>query len=321
MRYNKLSNWYKGDSVMYGYLRVHAPELKVREQEYYRAVYCGLCRTMGKCTGQCSRLTLSYDFTFFAIVRMAITGQEPTLTRRRCALHPTRRHPMAEPNDELRLCAYLSAILAYHKMRDDRADERGLRRAAAGLSLPYVSALRRRAIRHGYAEADTRACRAMEELANMEAACPPSVDAPASLFGDLMAELLAYGLTGDQAKLAHTVGRHVGRWVYILDAADDFAEDRKQGRYNPLACLYGDPAMTALPENKREEIRLALLAELSELECAFDLLDTDDRPDMGGVLKNFLYMGMPREAERVLFGEEKTQRKKSRRKHRSSRSV
>ena len=35
---------------MYGYVRTHAPELKVREQEYYRAVYCGLCRTMGKCT-------------------------------------------------------------------------------------------------------------------------------------------------------------------------------------------------------------------------------------------------------------------------------
>ena len=60
---------------MYGYVRTHAPELKVRQQEYYRAVYCGLCRTMGKCTGQCSRMTLSYDFTFFALVRMALTGE------------------------------------------------------------------------------------------------------------------------------------------------------------------------------------------------------------------------------------------------------
>ena len=56
---------------MYGYIRTFDPELKVREQEYYRAVYCGLCRTMGKCTGQCSRMTLSYDFTLFALVRMA----------------------------------------------------------------------------------------------------------------------------------------------------------------------------------------------------------------------------------------------------------
>ena len=75
---------------MYGYLRIHAPELKVREQEYYRAVYCGLCRTMGKCTGQCSRMTLSYDFTLFALVRMALTGETAAFRRRRCMAHPTR---------------------------------------------------------------------------------------------------------------------------------------------------------------------------------------------------------------------------------------
>ena len=57
---------------MYGYIKAYAPELKVREQEYYRAVYCGLCRTMGKCTGQCSRLTLSCDVTFLALLRLLL---------------------------------------------------------------------------------------------------------------------------------------------------------------------------------------------------------------------------------------------------------
>jgi hypothetical protein len=76
------------------------------------------------------------------------------------------------------------------------------------------------------------------------------------------------------------------------------------GRYNPLACLYGDPAMTTLPPEKRESLKIALLNELSELERAFDLLDTADHPDLAGILSNILYMGMPREAERVLFGEQ-----------------
>ena len=110
------------------------------------------------------------------------------------------------------------------------------------------------------------------------------------------------GLEGDAATLARTIGRHVGRWVYILDAADDFAEDVRRGRYNPLACLYGDPAMTELPARKREELRIALLAELSELECAFDLLDTTGNPDLEGILQNILDLGMPKEAERVLSG-------------------
>ncbi len=287
---------------MYGYVRVHAPELKVREQEYYRAVYCGLCRTMGKCTGQCSRMTLSYDMTLFALVRMAITGEKPTLAPCRCIVHPLRRRPMAAPNDSLALCAHISAILAYHKIKDDQRDERGIKRTAATALSPFIASMRGRSLKKGYGVMDSGVYRAMKTLWEMEASRPPSVDEPATLFGELMGELLAYGLEGNQAKLAHTIGLHIGRWVYILDAADDYAEDVKQRRYNPLACLYGANAATELTQAQRESLRTALLCELSELEKAFNLLDTPDDPDLGGILSNILYMGMPREAERVLLG-------------------
>ena len=54
---------------MFGYIRTDVPEMRVRENEYYRAVYCGLCRAQGKCTGQCSRFTLNYDIVFLALLR------------------------------------------------------------------------------------------------------------------------------------------------------------------------------------------------------------------------------------------------------------
>lgn len=291
---------------MYGYLRTFAPEMKVREQEYYRAVYCGLCRALGKCTGQSSRMTLSYDFTFYALCRMALTGERPTMKPRRCIAHPTRRRPMAEGGDALIHTAYLSGVLAYHKVKDDMRDERGLKRAAAASVSPFMRSYRRKAIKKGYAEADGEVAAAMEALCRLESQRPPSVDEPASLFGDLMAALLAHGLTGNAATLGKKIGYHVGRWVYILDAADDFSADVKSGRYNPLACLYADGSLSELPADKREELRDALLVELSELECAFDLLDVSDDPDLGGILTNILYLGMPAEAERVLFGKEKT---------------
>ncbi len=289
---------------MYGYIRTHAPELKVRQQEYYRAVYCGLCRTMGKCTGQCSRMTLSYDFTYFALVRMALTGQYPAMKRRRCLAHPFKKRAMAEPTEDLALCAGMSAILAYHKIRDDLRDEAGLKRTAATVAAPFAGAFRRRALKRGMGETDDAVAQAMEALCELEASRPPSVDEPATLFGELMALLLCQGMSGNQAILARKIGCHVGRWVYILDAADDFADDIKRGRYNPLACLYGDlpPDCKELPEKKREELKIALLNELSELECAFDLLDLSDHPDAEGILRNILYIGMPKEAERVLFG-------------------
>lgn len=302
---------YKGEFFVYGYVRTHTPELKVREQEYYRAVYCGLCRTMGKCTGQCSRMSLSYDFTFFALLRLALTKTTVEIKPRRCPVHPLRKQAMVEPNRELTLCACLSAILAYHKLRDDLCDERGGRRVLARMVSPYVKGIRRRAVKRGYAEADRRVEEAMDRLWELEATRPSSVDEPATLFGELMATLLAYGLEGGSERLAHALGLHIGRWVYILDAIDDFEEDAKTGRYNPLRLLYHDPSMTTLPLEKREGLRTALLNELAELEKAFDLLDTENAPDLRGLLSNVLYRGMPREAQRVLFDSGTSSKKKN----------
>ena len=76
---------------MFGYVRPLKPELRLKEYERYRAYYCGLCRAMGDCTGQCSRLTLSYDAVFLATVRCYLTNETPTVKPIRCLLHPLRR--------------------------------------------------------------------------------------------------------------------------------------------------------------------------------------------------------------------------------------
>ena len=61
---------------MFGYIRTDTPELRVRENEYYKAVYCGMCRAQGKCTGQCSRMTLSYDMVFLDHMMPEMDGKE-----------------------------------------------------------------------------------------------------------------------------------------------------------------------------------------------------------------------------------------------------
>ena len=68
---------------MFGYIRTDTPELRVKENEYYKAVYCGLCRAQGKCTGQCSRMTLSYDMAFLALLRLAVNKDSPIIKKGR----------------------------------------------------------------------------------------------------------------------------------------------------------------------------------------------------------------------------------------------
>lgn len=278
---------------MFGYVKVDRPECRIREYEYYRGVYCGLCRVLGR-YGRPAKATLSYDFVFLALLRMAAVGESPVFVPRRCGLHPFRKRPMAQAQT-LDYCARTSLILSYYKVKDDLADERGLRRLSAWLVLPFARRWRGRAAR-GLEELDAGIARLLEALTKKEKENGLSADAPAALFGEILGEIAAFGLAEEKARICRTIGQNVGHWIYLVDAIDDYAQDVKHGRYNPLASLLGgSPA----DEQTRESLRVSLLARLSECEKAFDLLEFPDAESQA-LLKNILYIGLPHEAERIL---------------------
>ena len=284
---------------MFGYVRAARADMRVREYEYYRASYCGLCRSMGKCTGQCSRMLLSYDFAYLANVRMALTATVPAFRRRRCIAHPLRRRVMMERNGELDFCAAASAILAYEKCRDNVADERGLARLRARLGCLFLRGAYRRAKKRVPALAAS-VREHLARLAVLEKERTASVDSVAVVFGELLADVTAFGLEGSAATLARKIGFETGRVIYILDALDDLDDDVKKGRYNPFALAYG----ATLSQEDKDGVKDALLHYLSAMETAFDLMDDAADPVRREILNNILYLGMPEAVDRVLSGKE-----------------
>lgn len=279
---------------MFGYVRVESPELKVKEYECYRATYCGLCRSMGKCTGQCSRMTLSYDVTFLAVCRMALLGESPRYEQKRCFAHPLRKRNIVKRSDVLDYCAGAAALLTYHRVRDDLADEKGAKRLRAQLMRPFASRWRKKADRCGLSELDEKIGRGLARLSELEAASPESVDEPASIFGDILADVMAYGLPEDEARIAESIGRSVGRWIYVADALDDAEEDFARGRYNPFIRLYG----RVPTEEERAGIEVALKNHLFAAEAAADLIEFPCE-DQKSIVYNIIYLGMPRRIEQI----------------------
>ena len=289
---------------MFGYVKTAVSELRLRDYECYRAYYCGLCKTMGSCTGQCSRLTLSYDFVFLAALRCSLAGEEPDVKKFRCLLHPTHRRKRVKKSPQLSYCADASALLTAAKIADDLSDERGFRRLRAFFRRLFFGGAARRAKRRHPAlyQKITDDLARLGEIERDETVV--SADAPAEVFGGLLSAVFSEGLSGSQARIAAEIGDAVGRWIYLADAADDLAGDAKKGRYNPLLRLFGKEPT----DEDFATVRTGLLAMLARAQRAFELIDSFPCPELHEILANILYLGLPKITDKLTNAPQNSQK-------------
>ena len=204
---------------------------------------------------------------------------------------------MATNSPSLAFCADASAILTYHKCRDDVDDEKGWKKLRALVALEFFSSAYRRA-KHRYPALNDRIYSLLQELRQYEkdTSLPPSADAPAAIFGNLMAAVCSEGLEGIEARIATTFGRAIGHWIYLIDAADDYRKDLACGSFNPFVRLFGDN----MTEDDALGIAISLKRYLTDAESAFLLIDHFPTPEVREILCNILYLGLPKTADRIL---------------------
>lgn len=285
---------------MFGYIKPKKSELRLREYECYKAVYCGLCHSMGKTCGRAFCGTLSYDFAFLAIIRMTLEGKRPEFEKKRCPAHPFRKRYAVKNNESLEFCSVAAALLSYGKCRDDIADERGFARLRARLAMPFFKRARKKGLKRlpELSALDNMIWERLEEMSKAERdeESEPSADRLGELFGFILSDIISFGLEGKEAKIGAALGRSMGHWLYLADAADDLADDEKKGRFNPFLSLFGRDGLT---DERRQAVSDAMIAILMDGERALDLIEFSTA-EFSEITRNVLYLGMPAEAKRVL---------------------
>ena len=285
---------------MFGYVKPVVGEMVVREHEFYKATYCGICRAMKKHTGFLSNVTLSYDSVFLALIRMLyIPDEDFKAEERRCIAHPTKKKPMLKENAALEYTAKAFAVLTYYKLRDDLSDESGLKKIGVTAVRPIVSVANKKADLEflNKISADR-----LDKITVLEKAKCESVDAPAALFGELLGEIFAYGLADGERLVPYEVGYHLGRFIYAADAAEDYEKDRKSGSYNPYVLLYNGKDLT---EDNKQSIKCGLLLECKKIEAAVNLLPFGKRATIENIISNIIYLGL---VKRIEFLDEKKEK-------------
>lgn len=283
---------------MFGYVRIHKPELKMAEYELYQGIYCSLCKQLGKHYGFLSRMTLSYDFTFLAMFRMAMDDQCVGFKRGRCSFNPLKKRTCCCDNEHLRFAADAAVILTYYKLKDNIADQGLWSSLTARLLLPFASHARKKAARLR-PDLDGVIGDCMREQAALESAHTASVDAAAEPTARMLSALALDGVADPVSRrVLERFGYCLGRWIYLVDAADDLRDDLEHRNYNPFLLSRGWTKDTiGTSEQTVGELLPVLNACLAECTAAYHLL-TISRFD--GILRNILEQGMPAVQQQVL---------------------
>lgn len=249
---------------MFGFVAADAGALSEEEKERYRAVYCGLCLALRDRYGQLSRACLTYDLTFFVLLCNSLHEPAETQGASHCVMHPAPTPPRPWARSAWTdYAADLSVALAYHKVLDDVADDGDLAARAAERLLAGAYERARTRIPEQCAEIERAMAtiRTIEEAgrSNEDAlsggagtACdsPFSADATDTVlafdpdaaaheFGRMLGRLFTHN-QGSWTKTMEELGRGLGRFIYLMDAAVDFDDDAASGSYNPFVALGSD---------------------------------------------------------------------------------
>ncbi len=262
--------------TMFGYVNIYKPELKMKDFYKYKAYYCGLCKTLKDKYGSFGQITLTYDMTFLIILLTSLYESETTHEIHRCIVHPVKKHDTLR-NKITEYAADMNIVLTYYHLLDDWQDDKSI----AGFTGTKLLNNKFNKICKKY----PRQCKGIGNSLNQLKECEKSnlqnIDLVSRCFGELMAELFIYKEDVWEPTL-RKFSFFLGKYIYIIDAYEDLAEDIKKNRYNPLKSISEKESYEKECKNILNIMMAECTSEFEKLPC---LLDAD-------ILRNILYEGV-----------------------------
>ncbi len=280
---------------MFGYVKTNKPEMKIKEYEAYRGLYCSLCKAMGRYFGLLSRLTLSYDITFLVLARLSFSGTVPCFKGGRCTFNPAKKCNYCNNTDEeLRYAAAVSMMMFYFKVKDNISDGNIFKRLLMYLILPWAS-LKYKKAKKLYGEVALVIEQTMVLQKATESKNSDIPDEAAHPSAHALGSIMAYNIKDSEGNI-YRFGYGVGKWVYLLDALDDIEKDIKSGSYNVFVNKYGLGA-----GESAKDIKEAVTGTLNMCSALFSqAYDKAEGKSMTAIMENIIYDGMYVTLENIL---------------------
>jgi len=261
---------------MFGYITCNPGALDDDARREYRMYYCGMCHALYDKYGQKSRLTLSNDLTFLAVLLSSLYEPDRQYKKTRCPIHPLRdgTHLKSAAID---YAADMNILLTHFVLEDHILDDRSLRDRL------YSHALKDAVqdVKERYPDKFRQIADLADQLHVLEAQEKADLDSLIRASGRILGTVFRYreDVWGDA--LQH-LGTCLGEFVYLMDAYDDYESDKRKKRFNPLNGLYGQEGFGEFMQNS-----LQLLAS-----GAAETMESLPLEDGIVLIRNVLYSGI-----------------------------
>ena len=292
---------------MFGYININQKELSEENKKIYQSYYCGLCQKLKTNCGAKGQMLLSYDLTFLIVLLTGLYELENAESEFTCPLHPTKKR-MAFINEATGYAADMNLILAYQNMLDDWKDEKSYTKKA------FVKILDKdyTRIESKYPRQVAAVAEFMRKTEEAEKRKESNLDLVAGLTGEMLGEIMCWREDEWQEEM-RTLGFYMGKFIYLMDAYEDYDSDQKKKCYNPL--LYMEK------ENGQEFdtfCKLLLTSMMSECARSFERLPILMHAD---ILRNILYSGVWSKYEYLQLKKKKIEEKKNKKSNTKKKEV
>ena len=281
---------------MLGYVKAFKPEMKIKDYELYRGIYCSLCRALGRNYSPIAQLFLSYDFAFAAVLRLAVMQGCFSFSQKRCPYNPAKKCMICSQHSELDYCSHAVIITVYYKVLDNLHDKGFKSKLVAALIYPIVWLMHKKAVRLA-PEIENIISDSMKNQSAIEKKDTVGIDEAAHPSADALGKVISIGVDDEKKSKLYSLGYMVGRFVYILDAADDLEDDIKSGSFNPFKAEFGNI--------KDEECRKSFVEKVDGMlnlthSGALDALDEIEKNRFEDILENIVFDGLDQSRKTVL---------------------
>ncbi len=258
---------------MFGYVRPYKDEIKIKEFEIFKNYYCGTCVAVGK-HNYLGRFLLNYDSVFLSLFLSSLFLDSEIPKKKFCPF--VFKKVNIYSNKYIDYSASLNIFLVSKKLFDDYKDNKNFFALLGAKMLDTKS--------QNFEKVDSL----LNKIWELEKKECNDIDKLTDLFGEILetfTEIEEVKLRKDYAAIRF-FSYNLGRWIYLIDAIDDYEKDVKKGKFNPLKDKFN-----------KDMLKFILANYIKNIQNAFELIDfKKNRP----IIENVVYFGLPKRIEEIL---------------------